>query len=135
MIGDFAGCAPEAFANVVEGVGIIVGAQIGGIADEHIHELAAEFEPRIWEMITEVGLKDRQARPAKKNRPAKQIKKVGIGAARRGAWRVINGRTDIDAGQKGGCIAQTEGVAEIIAELAEVPDGRTRKGKRLKAGD
>src|SRR5262249_41211777 len=115
--------------------GIIICAKIGGIADEHIDEFAAEFEACVRDMVTGIGLQDGQARPAKKNRPAKQIRKVGIGAARSGAWRVVNGRNAIKAWQEGRLIAEAESIAQIVAELAEVPHGGTGKRKRLKAGD
>jgi hypothetical protein len=64
LIGDLGGSAKHALTDIVEGIRVVVGAQIRRIAKQDIDELAAEFEAGVWYVVAEIRLENRQTRTA-----------------------------------------------------------------------
>jgi hypothetical protein len=84
VISDLCGSAKHAFADIVEGIGVVVRSQIRRIAKDDVGEFAAEFETRVWDMITEIGLEKCEAGAAK------QDAGIAIGATWGRAWSEVN---------------------------------------------
>jgi hypothetical protein len=64
VISDLGGSAKHALTDIVEGIRVVVSPQIRRIAKQDIDKLAAEFEARVWYVVAEIRLEDRQTRTA-----------------------------------------------------------------------
>src|ERR1700688_2291148 len=83
MVSDLAGIAEHGIADIIGGVGVIVGAQVFGVTKSDADVLAAQFEARIGHAVTEFSVEHGEARRAE------EVAKIVMGTAWRGIWRVI----------------------------------------------
>src|ERR1700723_4571045 len=83
MAGDLAGIAVHGIADIIGGVGVIVGAQVFGMTKSDADVLAAQFEARTGHPVAEFGVEHGETRRAE------EVAKIVMGAAWRRIWRVI----------------------------------------------
>src|SRR5262249_15795804 len=95
------------------------------IADEHPRILSAELPAGLRHAVPELGVEQREIGAPQRG------PEVGVRAPRRGVGREVHARAAGEAGQERRVVAETPGVSDVVAELAEVTGGRLGEGERL----
>src|SRR5258708_30051921 len=94
MVGELAGVAVHGLADIVGGIAVVVGAQIGGIAELGEHVFGARLPAGVGDAVAELGVEHEEIGSAQ------QHAGVGIGAARCRVGRVVAARTSGKSGQE-----------------------------------
>src|SRR5215472_2692003 len=117
MIGDLPGHPIHGAADVVGGIGVVVGAEVFVVAEEVSHVLGTELETGVWHAIAELSVDHGQARLLQGQAG------VGIRAARRRVRRIVDARASRKSRNERRSIADARGGGQDIAQLAKVTDG------------
>jgi hypothetical protein len=106
---------------------LIVGSQIGRIAERHENALAAQLNPRLRDAVTEFRVINAHARGAQ------GIAQITMRAAGLDVRRVVPTNAPIEPGSLRQREIQPTGDRQTIIELREIAKRRVGKGERIKA--
>src|SRR5215472_16435652 len=129
MVGALPGHPIHGAADVVGGIGVVVGAEVLVVAEEVSHVLGTELETGLGHAIAELGVDHGQARLLQ-GEPG-----VGVRAARRRVRRIVDARASRKPWNERRSIADAHSGGQDIAQLPKVADGRLGKGERILAAE
>ena|SRR6516162_1341572 len=131
MIVDLGGQTDHHAANIVGRVAIIVGPQIGRVAEEYPGCLVAEFETGVRNPVAELGIQQAEGGAAKRL----AADAVGMGTPRLDIRREITAGAAGEARNERWRVAQPPGVTELVSQLSEPAARRLREVETINAVD
>src|ERR1700720_3512660 len=91
VISEFSRIAIHGLAHIVRGIGVVVGTQIGGVAEADEYVFTACLEAGIGHTVAELGVEHGKARSAERHSA------VRIGSARRGVGGVVGAHAAVES--------------------------------------
>src|SRR5216683_4158259 len=127
--GDFAGVTEHGLADVISGIGVIIGAQIFRVTEGDVDIFATQLHRGVGNAITKFGVEHDKARPAER------VAEVIVRLARRRIRSVVGAHAPTQARKEWRREVQFSGIGQVVAELPKIAHRRPRESKRGQSVD